>query len=239
MSDLPAYTPAGVAPSPPPVKGSMAGSIQTCGIEDRQHDYFRITQDSPNHYQISLTVDPTPLYRVEISQDPSAVADIQLFTAFSTNTAEAACRITPKSGKGYKSGPVATTCTFLPVSETAVWRPLSKSSSMTYRENYAGSLPLVMVPGCRPVWRNFSWRFGQDATNNEAAVELWLKDQLPYPPHESIDRGQLFAQYFVRSTRLYEKGVLEIRRGGKLQFEFGVVVGMLAVLELAQREQRK
>ena len=64
-----------------------------------------------------------------------------------------------------------------------------------------------------------------------------MKEPIPYPPHESIDREQLFARYFARPTRLYEKGVLEIRRGGGLQFEFGVVVGMLAVLELAQREK--
>jgi len=106
--------------------------------------------------------------------------------------------------------------------------------------DYSSSLLLVMVPGCQPVWRNFRWRFAQGAANDEAAVQLWLKDPLPYSTSQGmLERGQLFAQYFAKPTRLHEKGVLEIRRGGGLQFEFGVVVGMLAVLELAQREQRK
>lgn len=232
MSELPPYTPAGVPPPQPTNKTSMSGPIQTCSIEDRQHDYFRLFRDSPNNYHLSLTVDSTPLYRIEISQDPSAVADIQLFTAFSSSPADAACKIPPKPAKAAKGVPVATTCTSLPLSASATWLPLQKASFSTYREHYGGALPLVMVPGCRPVLRNFAWRLAGQGI--EADVELWLKDPLPYLPHEGIDRGLLFARYFARSTKLYEKGVLEIRRGGGLEFELGVVVGLLAVLRLSE-----
>lgn len=233
MSDLPPYSPASVEPAAP--KSSLAGSIQTCGIADLQHDYFRITQlqDSPNKHQVSLTVDDTPLYLVEISQDPSAVADVQLFTAFRADAPHAACRMAAKKG----SKEVAMTCTSDPLHEGATWRPLLRAKSTVYRTDFTGSLPLVMVPGCRPVWRNFSWRFG---TPPHAAVELWLRDEVPYSPYQSLDRAQLFANYHdARSTGLYEKGVLEMRRGGGLQFEYGVLVSILSVLELARREKEK
>lgn len=197
MSYLPPYTPAGVPPPQPVKKTSMAGPIQTCSIEDRQHDYFRLTRDSPNSYQLSLTVDSTPLYRIETSQDPAAVADIQVFTAYSSEPANAAGKIPPKPTKGAmaKRAPVATICTSLPLHSAAEWFPLYKASSMIYREHYHCTLPLVMVPGCRPVLRNFAWRLGQTTLGaTEADVELWLKDPLPYAPYQSIDRGQLFVQ---------------------------------------------
>lgn len=88
-----------------------------------------------------------------------------------------------------------------------------------------------MVPGCKAVKREFAWRFG-DVSAVEPDVELWLREEVRYSPYQSVDREQLFANYWRRGTMLIEKGVLEVRRGGGWEFEMGVVLGMLAVLEL-------
>ncbi|KAF4627501.1 hypothetical protein G7Y89_g10649 [Cudoniella acicularis] len=234
MSDLPPYSPAPAEPSiSPPLRHSMAGPIQTCSIEDRQHDYFRVLQTSPTDYQISLTVDLTaPLYRIEVSSDPEVANDIQLFKAFSSDLV-AACRISPK--KGVKGPPPTAFFSLAPLAEGTKWHPLTKFSSMTTIGSYCCALPLVMVPGCPPVLRNFIWRLGKEM--GEAEVELWLSDKTQYAP-EGWDRGQLFARYYgSKGTRFIGKCILEIRRGGGLEFELGVVVGVLAVLQLSQRKR--
>jgi hypothetical protein len=38
------------------------------------------------------------------------------------------------------------------------------------------------------------------------------------------------------NSKFHEKGMLEIRRGGGLQFEYGVLMSFMAVVELAQRK---
>lgn len=227
-------------------KHNMAGPVQTCAIEDMQHDYFRIAADTPSSYQISLTSDPTPLYRVEVSQDPSAIADIQIFTAFTSEAPLAACRVTPKVNitktarfaklaKGH-GPPLATVCTASPLSPTATWQPLHKFSSLSSICDYSGRIPLVMVPGCSPVVRNFAWRIGQ--TYNQALLELWLKGEGEEDePVESANRSQLFARYYGHGQRqgqvkpYIKKRILEIRRGGGLEFEFAIVLQVIAILQ--------
>jgi hypothetical protein len=59
-----------------------------------------------------------------------------------------------------------------------------------------------------------------------------LREKIMYAPSESLDREQLFANYYQRGNRVFPKGVLEVRRGGGIEFEMGVVLGMLAVLEM-------
>jgi hypothetical protein len=44
--------------------------------------------------------------------------------------------------------------------------------------------------------------------------ELWLKDMVG----DNHDHGQPLAQYYSRPTMLFEKGILEIRRAGGLEF---------------------
>lgn len=240
MSELPAYTTSDVLPTP--LKHSMAGPIQTVCFEDMQHDYFRITyiSNNPTTCEISLTVDPTPLYRVEFSSDPSAIADIQIFAAFTSGPPLAACRFPVKR----KGDPVVNICSALPLSPSALWRPFYKSGSMTsiaYRENYYGSLPLVMIPGCSAAPRNFAWRINP-GPHNEAHLELWLKDPLPYKTTEGIDRKQLFARYYgagpapqTGQRSFIEKRVLEVRRGCGIEFEFSALLGVFAIIELMKR----
>jgi len=106
-----------------------------------------------------------------------------------------------------------------------------KAGGTAYRQHYICSLPVVVVPGCKAIKRDFAWRFG-DLDRGEPDVELWLREGLMYAPREGLDREQLFANYWRRGTRLVEKGVLEVRRGAGWEFEMGVVLGMLAVLEM-------
>lgn len=47
----------------------IAGNVQTCAIKDLQVDYLKIVRESVPSYSISLTVDLTPLYRVEFMED--------------------------------------------------------------------------------------------------------------------------------------------------------------------------
>jgi hypothetical protein len=167
-------------------------------------------------------------------QNPSAAADIQLFQAFTSGIPLAACRITPKPSKGVKAikgAPAASICTSSPLSASpASWLPIHYAKSTMYRRDYTCVLPLVSVPGCGPVKREFAWRFGTDSS--EPDVELWLREKIMYAPSESLDREQLFGNYYQRGNRVYPKGVLEVRRGGGIEFEMGVVLGMLAVLEM-------
>jgi hypothetical protein len=87
----------------------------------------------------------------------------------------------------------------------------------------------------RPSLSNFLWKIL--GKGQEPDVELWLNDSSSYPP-DSMYRSETFARYFDRNTLLHEKGVLEIRRGGGIAFEFGVVLGVLAVLELEKRRKQ-
>jgi hypothetical protein len=219
MSELPPYMPKAVKPS-------MAGPIQTCSIQDMQHDYFRITENSPSNYEISLTTNPTPLYRITVSRNASATTEIQIFQAFSSEPAVATCRIPPKRTKGA----IVTMCIAQLLPTSAPWLEMIISAYST-RECY-GLLPIVKIPGCKPVLMNFAWRFHQGF--DKADLELWLESPLPYAPVEGHDYRQLFASYYKRGTKHIEKNVLEIRRGGGLQFEYVTLLGIFAVLEMKQ-----
>lgn len=98
-------------------------------------------------------------------------------------------------------------------------------------------MPIVIVPGCKPVMCNVSWRLAPRLSPNpmEADVELWLKEPLPFTA-DIFDSVLLLARYYDRNTRIYEKGTLEIRRGCGIDFEYGAVLGIFAALELAGRK---
>jgi hypothetical protein len=246
----------------PHIKHSMAGPVHTISIEDMQHDYFRISPDSSTSFEISLTVNPTPLYRVEMSEDPSANIEIQIFEAFTSGPALATCRTSPKDPESTKlkfsnmknikniknitriakSPPVASVCTASPESPDAKWQALYKSSALTW-SYFSGRIPLVMVPGCGPVLRNFVWRIGQ--ASNQAQLELWLKEELDDETAtegssnpEGSNRAHLFARYYGHGQKqghakpFIKKHILEVRRGGGIEFEFAVILEVLAILHL-------
>jgi hypothetical protein len=45
-------------------------------------------------------------------------------------------------------------------------------------------------------------------------------------------RENVYATWYYEKVWVFEKGVLEIRRGGGLQFELGVVISALAVIKM-------
>lgn len=104
MSELPTYSESG----PSTTINRVAGHVNTVSVADLQNDYFKIVRTSTNDYIVSLTVDPTPIYRVKRFAEPSDVDDILIFPASGNATPVAAAKlvINPK-----KSEPVAHICT--------------------------------------------------------------------------------------------------------------------------------
>lgn len=91
----------------------MAGSVWTCSVADRQHDYYKISQAEPENYTVSLTIDPTtPLYRIVTCRNPDDSTDIRLFeAAFGSGLPVAAVH----TNKNWKKGqPLAVVCTSSP-----------------------------------------------------------------------------------------------------------------------------
>jgi hypothetical protein len=225
MSDeLPPYEPAQAAPVAT-LHSCMAGPVQTCSIEDMQHDYFHLIQDTPTSYTLRLTVGTTPLYRIEISSDPASTADIFLYPAFTTDTPIAAARIAPRSEKIL---PPVTICTSAPTSASARYNiGMRKSSSLMPGENYHTKLPIVTVPGIKPVMRDFGWKFARHSADPD--MELWQSEVTGYGKTENLDREQIFARYYKRGHRVYGKNILILRRGGGLDFEYAAVLGVAAL----------
>jgi hypothetical protein len=222
--ELPPYSP---APPPPvaavPIKHNrIAGTVYTCSIADQQHDYFWITRAGPlGNYHVSVTTaHTTPLYHIETSRAPDA-PDIQLF-ATSNPLPVAAARITRNPSK---SDPLATICTTPPHLAATVWRPLLPAARP---DNYMASIPIVTVPGLRGSVRAFAWR------TTGRGLELWWRS----PTHgaETAAEQPVFARCTFRGSTDYPENVIEVRRGGGLEFELGVVLGMAVVLQLTNRQ---
>jgi hypothetical protein len=193
-----------------------------------QHDFFHVTRESPTSYTISLTISPTPLYRVEISSDPAAIADILLYKAFTTDPPVAGARLARTAPKVNKHLPVVSICTSTPASETASWgTSMVKPSSLRWAENLRTNMPVIMVPGYRPVIREFGWYIKKDLGYPD--VELRLLDTIPLAP-EGHDRARQFASYYQKANRLFGTNVLILRRGAGLEFQYATMVGLVAII---------
>lgn len=216
----------------------VAGTVQTCSIKDFHFDYLTIVRDSSTSYHISLTVDPTPIYRIEFVSDSSKISDItdiQIFPAFDTTLpAVAAARLSanPKS----KREPAASMCTSEPHLPEALWRPLSRASMLSV-ESYQSSIPIVMMPGIAPAPHQFSWRTG---SLSEPFYQLWWDGPLPLVPASMFMHDQRGTEYvFATMTRKTAEGgvnLIEIRRGGGLEFELSVILELFVILHYQKKQ---
>jgi hypothetical protein len=208
---------------------SIDGNVQTCCIKDLQHSYIKIVRESSTSYYICLTVDPTPLYRIEFSKDPSAVGDILVFPASNSSSVAVAAARLAKNPK--RKEPVATICTLSPHRPDAKWRPLLKSSLLAIGEEYKSSIPIVTVPGMQPTAKSFAWR---TALSNPYFQLCWDGPLLHQPARAYIDGEQdfrhLFATCVMKGGDESQDNLIEMRRGGGLEFELTVVLELFAIL---------
>ncbi|TVY47284.1 hypothetical protein LCER1_G008520 [Lachnellula cervina] len=208
--------------APTATAGSIAGTVQTCSIRDFQVDYFTIVRNSTTSYHLSLTVDPTPLYRIEVVSSSTKIGNIQIFPASnSTLPAIAAARLSanPKS----KNEPSATICTSSPTQPDALWRPLTRTGMFSI-EGYQSTIPIITVPGRAATPHQFSWRTG---SLSEPLYQLWWDGPLPLVPTFG----------FMRDQRGSEgDNLVEIRRGGGMDFELSVILELFVILHLRKEQ---
>jgi len=209
----------------------IASTVQTCSIRDFQVDYLTIVRVSPTTYHISLTVDPTPLYRIELVSDPTTIGSIQIFTASNTTLpAVAAARLSANTKS--KIEPAATICTSSPHLPDALWRPLTRTGMFSV-DDYQTSIPIVTVPGRAATPHQFSWRTG---SLSEPFYHLLWDGPLPLVPTSRFMHDQRGSEYvFAAIERKTAKGgenLIEIRRGGGLDFELSVVLELFVILHL-------
>jgi hypothetical protein len=208
----------------------IAGNIQTCSIKDNQTDYLKIVRDSATGYHVCLTVDPRPLYRIQVVEGPTKTGNIQVFAADESTLPIAAVRLNPELNPKKKSDPLATICTNKPYLPEAKWLPFVRAGALSVSEDYLSSIPIVGVPGTPPTDRQFGWR----TYLCDPFFELWWEGPLVnvstwgYRKDER-DSRYLFATV-VRRKDETGQNVIEIRRGGGLEFELSVVLQMFVIL---------
>jgi hypothetical protein len=219
----------GSAPSAKITTNRIAGNVQTCSIKDHQVDYLKIIRESATSYYICLSIDPTPLYRIEVVSDSTKIGDIQVFSAADTTLpAVAAARLSrnPKS----KSEPVAMICTSEPHLPDARWRPVTRAPTLWIGEDYRSSIPIVTLPGTAPTYRQFAWR----TSLCEPFFELWWDGPLPHMSPRGFTKDDRDSRYVfatvVRRAAEAEDNLIEIRRGGGFEFELSVVLEMFMIL---------
>ncbi|OBT60424.1 hypothetical protein VE03_10284 [Pseudogymnoascus sp. 23342-1-I1] len=215
----PTYTPH------PPIrlpKRNMAGPIQTISLADKQHDYFQVTRTSPftltapTTYCMSLTTDPTPLYRIEVDPRPTADPAIQLFDP-STPLPLAIARLAPFVPT------VAAVCTRDPAGANPVWHPMGEASGM---------LCLEPVPGLPAVLRSVGWTY----TKLTSHLTCTLMGSL----FGIADDDTVLARYGMMGRgRFSADMVFEVLRGGGLEFELAVVMQVFTKLEADRRRNAK
>lgn len=233
-ASLPPYSESEKQPSKEPSAPSatvsrIAGTVQTCSIRDFQVDYLTIVRDSPTRYHISLTIDPTPLYRIELVSESTKIGNIQIFPASdSTLPAVAAARLSvnPKS----KSEPLATICTSSPHLPDAYWRPLSRTGMFSVQD-YTTSIPIITVPGRAAAPQQFSW---QSYRLSEPFYQLRWDGPLSLVPSAMFMNDQRGSEYvfatMARKTADGGENLVEIRRGGGLDFELSVILELFVIL---------
>ncbi|KFX92153.1 hypothetical protein O988_07397 [Pseudogymnoascus sp. VKM F-3808] len=209
----------------PAPRKNLAGPVQTVSLSDMQHDYFRITQATATTYSISLTTDPTPLFRIEVDRNLGADPAVQIFDLFNPLPL-AAARLYPA---------VANTvvCTREPAGDDIKWRPVSN-------QGYS-HLPMVVIPGMAAVARQVRWHH---KSKHSTIMECWLNDPLfnismGGSTQNMPWRDLLVARYGIEGVGFSADKVMEIRRGGGLEFELGIMVQAFAIVEADRRAKAK
>ena len=236
---LPAYSEhpnsrQGPAPSIQTIASGIAGNIQTCSIKDLQYDYLEIVRESATSYYICLSVDPTPIYRVKFIS-ASKLGDVQIFLASGTKQHPvAAARLSDEPQN--KKGSIAMICISEPYLPDASWHPLLRLSFFfggIRTEEYSSSIPIVAVPGKAPSMLQFKW----DVCLSGEEIKLWWEGG-PTPPFtaswlnkdEHRGKAHLFATVVQKKT-VGEANLIEIRRGGGLEFELSVILQIFVILQ--------
>jgi len=232
-SEIPAMSEGMVPLSAQITAKRIAGDVQTCSIKDFQLDYFKIVRKSATSYYICLTVDPTPIYRIEFVTDSTKIGDILIFSASDTALpAVAAVRLSrdPQS----KTEPVAMICTSEPSLSGASWRSLARSSLFGAGEHYNSLIPIITVPGMAPALHKLGWRV------REPFFELWWDGPLPlmWPRgfrNDDRELSYVFARVVTKESNIGEN-LIEMRRGGGLEFELTVVLQIFVILQHLKKE---
>lgn len=237
MTELPPYS------ADPPTAASealtnnrIAGIVNTISITDLQSDYFRVIRESPTSYFLNLTVDPTPIFRIELPTDPSALGDILIFPAFSSSSDPIAAARLTKNPK--RSDPIAQLCTASPHLSNAKWRPILKAPPLSYGADYKCSIPIITVPGSKPIMKEFTWQTKLPAPY----YQLWWDGAFPSEPEyqhsqRAFDARSIFATFTPKSVSRSPENLIRLRRGGGLEFELSVVLGMIAIFYHVGKKQ--
>lgn len=236
--------------SPPTSNEGLAGGIKTTSIADMKYDYFLVTRESANRYILSLTIDRTPLYRIELPLDPAAIGSILVLPAFASDNVPVAAARIAKNPKKFDA--VASVCAreqdLGDAADSESWRPLFKSATVNHAkisyESYRSSLPIVTVPGLRASARAFLWRTTSSATHFELSSEALVVHEpgrsfeaiTSNKAYEERDIRLVFAKVTMKSSGQYPE-VIEMRRGGGLEFELAVVLQLFAILHDMKRLQ--
>ena len=209
----------------------VAGSVQTCSIKDVQSDYLKIVCESTTRYHVCLTVDPTPLYRIEFVAQSTEAGDIQIFSTLDPALppiAAARLSLEPRS----RRKPVATICTSKPYLPDSPWRPVTRACMLSYGEDYNSVIPIVKVPGTAPTPHQFSWR----TSLCDPFFELWWDGPFVHTPSCVYIKDERDSRYLLATVVRKQEGtenidnLIEIRRGGGLEFELSVILELFVIL---------
>ncbi|CAH0054090.1 unnamed protein product [Clonostachys solani] len=199
----------------------LAGTVQTCSIKDGQVDYFSIIRVSESTYHLFLTVDPTPLYRIELVLGPSKVGNIQIFSA-SDGTLLAAARAS--ADQKSKTLPVGMVCTSSPAEPNAPWRPITweKSWLPLWFDTH---IPVVTVPGRPAKPQYFQWKIDEGkGAKLRWEGELYTNHINPAPIE------YVFARLSIEPDG--GETLVEIRRGAGIDFELSVILEAFLLIDL-------
>ncbi|KAK7228158.1 hypothetical protein V2G26_000328 [Clonostachys chloroleuca] len=210
----------------------LAGSIQTCSISDGYMDHFSITRVSDSTYYLSLTVDPTPIYRIELILGPTKVGNIQIFSASDT-TLPALAAARASTEKRSKKVPVGTICTSSPTEPDSHWRPVFCTKDGYTWFQYSSEIPVVKVPGRAAKPQTFKW----DIWDGEPTRLFW-QGPLPLqtrPLHTSAPDSMPFPFAQVKFEPDNGEHLVQIRRGGGIEFELSVILEAFLFSDLSMK----
>jgi hypothetical protein len=245
--ELPAYSrdpPPGSSSAPPivddqlpRVRTRMLGDVHTLSIADMQHDYLKITRVSPTTFHLSLSIDPEPLYRVELSEDRTAVEDVVIYPMHHgvRGPPVASARMQKLIPANERAPALASLCAEGLYTPRARWHTFRKFIGYTKKVSggeYAGPISIVPGPGLDELTPSFSWRIDAAAPH----FELWWGGPLHLEPAGSNnnnggrDPRYLFASVEVKKMpRQSYPTLIRFRRGGGLVFELTLVLQLFVI----------
>uniref|UniRef100_A0A8H7MZ06 Uncharacterized protein n=1 Tax=Bionectria ochroleuca TaxID=29856 RepID=A0A8H7MZ06_BIOOC len=195
----------------------LAGTVRTCSVAERQIDYFSIVRVSDSSYHLALTVDPTPLYRIELIPEPTKVGNIQIFS-MSDPTLPAVAAAYVSNDLKSKTLPIGTVCTASPTEPDALWRPITRVIGFlsTPLNEYSSQIPVITVPGKAADYHHFTWKIADSGR----VFRLFWEGPPPLVPLDLYDfvtnkADNIFATV---NTQPDSGETLVAMRGGRYRF---------------------